>query len=866
MAEMTPLMEQYNKLKNEHKDEILLFRLGDFYEMFDSDAKEVSRLINLTLTHRGDAPMCGIPYHAAKVYIARLLRLGKKLAIAEQIGEISPGGGLTERKVVEVITPGTVVDDDYLDRGSNNFLAALSVSKGRAGFAFVDVSTSEFLATSWPASKMAENFSKELDRASPKELLLPQSLRDNNDIKIALGTAQNILVSYYPDWHFSCESSFSRLTRQFKTKNLSSFSLDENSAEVAPAGFLLDYLDKTTNAELSHIAGIKVYHDTDYVLMDDSSRRNLEILQNMRDGSSKCTLLECVNYTLTAMGNRAVRQWLSFPLVDIKKIAARQNHVKMFFDDEGLLAFCRDRLSQILDIERLAGRVAMQKAHAKDLVALAESLKSWLEIQAALTPHDFGLFDEDGARFIIDLIGRAICDDPATSLTEGRIIRAGYSKELDHFKEVHDNFNKILDEYLAQEIQQTGIQNLKIKHNALAGYFIEVTRGKVDKVPSHFIIRRALTNADRYTTERLQELERELNGASASIMETEKALFLETRSKIEPYVSYLMNVARSIAYIDVSASFAHAAKLGRWVMPVIDGSLDFEIKAGRHPVVESRLPSGEFVPNDIEIVAKGRPSFLLITGPNMAGKSTYLRQSALIALLAQTGSFVPASAAKIGFVDKIFCRVGASDNLARGESTFLVEMSETARILRGASERSLVIMDEVGRGTSTEDGLSIAWAVSEHLLNNIGCRALFATHYHELTRMEHSSMRLLCMDVKETDGSVVFMRKIKEGASENSYGIHVARLAGIPQSVIDRASQILRRLQALASEKPLLSENVPAPQEMEQALGQSAATAPGLFSDEEIVLDEILSADVDNLTPMSALQLISRWKKSLSGR
>ena len=419
---------------------------------------------------------------------------------------------------------------------------------------------------------------------------------------------------------------------------------------------------------------------------------------------------------------------------------------------------------------------------------------------------------------------------------------------------------------MAQEIQQTGIQNLKIKHNALAGYFIEVTRGKVDKVPSHFIIRRALTNADRYTTERLQELERELNGASASIMETEKALFLETRSKIEPYVSYLMNVARSIAYIDVSASFAHAAKHGRWVMPVIDESLDFEIKAGRHPVVESRLPSGEFVPNDIEIVAKGRPSFLLITGPNMAGKSTYLRQSALIALLAQTGSFVPASAAKIGFVDKIFCRVGASDNLARGESTFLVEMSETARILRGASERSLVIMDEVGRGTSTKDGLSIAWAVSEHLLNNIGCRALFATHYHELTRMEHSSMRLLCMDVKETDGSVVFMRKIKEGASENSYGIHVARLAGIPQSVIDRASQILRRLQALASEKPLLSENVPAPQEMEQALGQSAANAPGLFSDEEIVLDEILSADVDNLTPMSALQLISRWKKSLSGR
>jgi len=867
MAELTPLMEQYNKLKSEHKDEILLFRLGDFYEMFDDDAKEVSRLINLTLTHRQSSPMCGIPYHAAKVYIARLLRLGKKLAIAEQIGEISPGGGLTERKVVEVITPGTVVDDDYLDRGSNNFLAALSVSKGRAGFAFVDVSTSEFLATSWPASKMAENFAKELDRASPKELLLPQSLRDNGDIKQALGSLPHLLVSYYPDWHFSSETSFARLTRQFKTKNLASFSLDQSSPEVAPAGFLLDYLDKTTNAELSHIAGIKVYQDSDYVLIDDSSRRNLEILQNLRDGSSKFTLLECVNYTLTAMGNRAVRQWLSFPLVDIKKIAARQSHVRMFYENENLSAFCREKLAGILDIERLAGRVAMQKAHAKDLAALAESLKAWLEIQASLSSYDFGMMDESGARFIIDLIGRAICDDPSTVFTEGRLIRSGYSKELDRYKEVHDNFNKILDGYLAEEIAATGIQNLKVKHNNLAGYFLEVTRGRLDKVPSHFIMRRSLTNADRYTTEKLQGLERELNSASVNIIETERSLFMDVRSQIEPYVSYLMSVARAVAYTDVSASFAHAARVGRWVQPIVDDSLDFDVKAGRHPVVEAHLPSGEFVPNDIEIEANGKPSFLLITGPNMAGKSTYLRQSALIALLAQTGSYVPANAAKIGFVDKIFCRVGASDNLARGESTFLVEMTETARILRGASERSLVIMDEVGRGTSTEDGLSIAWAVSEHLLNSLKCRSLFATHYHELTRLEHSSMRLLCMDVKETDGSVIFMRKIKEGASENSYGIHVASLAGIPQSVIDRASQILKHLQELASEKPVLVQNVPAPQEEPaQIAAQSALNAPGLFSDEEIVLDEILSADVDNLTPMAALQLVSRWKKSLSGR
>ncbi|MCR5047237.1 MAG: DNA mismatch repair protein MutS [Treponema sp.] len=868
MAELTPLMEQYNKLKNEHKNEILLFRLGDFYEMFDEDAKEVSRLINLTLTHRGSSPMCGIPYHAAKVYIARLLRLGKKLAIAEQIGEISPGGGLTERKVIEVITPGTVVDDDYLEQGSNNFLAALSITKGRAGFAFVDVSTSEFMATSWPASKMADSFLKELNRASPRELLLPQSLRDNQIVKEALASMPAVLVSFYPDWHFSSQTSFERLTRQFKTKNLASFSLDETSAEVAPAGFLLDYLDKTACVELSHLSGIKVYHDSDYVLIDDSSMRNLEILKSLRDGSSKFTLLECVNYTLTAMGNRAIRQWLSFPLVDIKKISARQNHVSLFFENESLLQNVRTILAGVFDIERLAGRIAMKKAHAKDLVSLAQSLSAWLQIQEELSSYDFGTFDESGARFIIDLIGRAICDDPSTVLAEGRVIKSGFSPELDRYREIRDNFSKILDEYLAKEIEETGIQNLRIKSNNANGYFLEVTRGRVDKVPSHFIMRRSLTNADRYTTERLQELEKELNSANANIVETERELYLQVRSQLEEYVPYLLNVARAVSYTDAACSFAYAARVHRWVKPIVDDSLDFFAIGGRHPVVEGHLPSGEFVPNDLNITACSSPAFLLITGPNMAGKSTYLRQNALIALLAQTGSYVPASSAKIGFVDKIFCRVGASDNLARGESTFLVEMTETSRILRGATERSLVIMDEVGRGTSTEDGLSIAWAVSEHLLNNLKCRSLFATHYHELSRLEHPAIKPMCMDVKETEGNVVFLRKIKEGASQNSYGIHVARLAGIPQSVIDRANQILKHLQSLAADSPLLAQDAPVPdiQEKEPEQSHFSQNAPGLFSDEEIVLDEILSADIDNITPMSALQLISRWKKALSGR
>ena len=876
MGEQTPLMEQYEKIKREHKDEVLLFRLGDFYEMFNSDAQEVSRLLNLTLTHRGASPMCGIPHHAAKIYIARLLRFGKKIAICEQVGPIAAAGGLTERKVIEVITPGTVIEDDYLERASNNFLASLCVVKGRAAFAYIDVSTADFFATSWQASLMSDNLAKEMTRVCPKELLLPLSLRDSEVVVSVMEMFPSMVISYYPDWHFKNSTSYQRLTRQFKTQSLAPFSLDENSAEVAASGFLLDYIDKTTNAKIDHIRGIKVYHESEYVVIDDASRRNLEILSTLRDGSSSFTLLETVNFTLTAMGNRTIRQWLSSPLTDIKKILARERHVKLFFENDDLLESIRTELSKILDVERLAGRIAMEKAHAKDLVALAVSLESWLLVQERLVRYDFGTIDGEDAQKIAVLIRRAICDDPSTLLTEGRLIREGYSEELDHYKRIGLDFSENLSEYLEEEIEATGIPNLKIKSNGASGYFLEVTKGKLSNVPSHFIMRRSLTNSDRYTTIRLQDLERELNNAEANIIETEKNLFLDLRAHLAEHVPYLMSLAHEIAYTDAAASFAKAAKINRWVCPQVDDGLEFFVEDGRHPVVEKHLPSGEFVPNDLAITGfceddfsgECKTSFSLITGPNMAGKSTYLRQNALIALLAQCGSFVPAKSARIGLVDKIFCRVGASDNLAHGESTFLVEMTETARILRGATCRSLVIMDEVGRGTSTEDGLSIAWAVSEHLLSALRCRTLFATHYHELTRLEHPAIRMMCMDVSEVGDSVVFLRKIKEGASENSYGIHVARLAGVPQSVISRANEILSWIQNLAGEHPLVPKDALQIADVENKVepSQSASfKSPGLFSDEEIVLDEILSADTDNLTPLAALQLIARWKKNLSG-
>lgn len=861
---LTPMMVQYQSVKKNYKNEVVFFRLGDFYEMFNDDAVEVSRLLNLTLTHRANQPMCGIPYHAAKVYIARLLRMGKKIVICEQVGDIPKGGkGIAERKVVEIITPGTALESEYLEGNNANYLAALSVYKGRAGFAYIDVTTSSFKATSWPAAKMQENFPKELGRSNPREFLLPLSLKTNQDIQTVLASNANIAISYYPDWDFSFDVSYKKLTEQFKTVNLKSFGLDENSSEIIPAGFLLDYLSKTTNVQLPHVNSIQVYSDCEYLIMDDSSRRNLEITENMRDGTSQYTLLECVNYTKTAMGCRKIRNWLHFPLTNLKQIENRQNKISAFYKDQSLLDKVRLDFASILDVERLTGRIAMDKAHPKDLQALRFSLEAWVKAKNYLNQYDFSFISSEKSQKIIDLISNSILDDPSTSLTDGGIIKSGWSEELDHWRSINNNFNQILSEYEQEEKERTGISTLKIKYNNNVGYFIEVSKGKLSSVPSHFIMRRALVNGDRYTTEKLQDLEMELNESSTKILELERDLFVEVRTELHEYLQYLFQIAEEIAETDVISTLAFAALKNNWIRPEISTDNIFEIFEGRHPVVENHMPTGEFIPNDIKISSEndGVPSFALITGPNMAGKSTYLRQNALIALLAQIGSYVPATSAKLGIIDRIFCRVGASDNLAKGESTFLVEMSETANILRAATTKSLVIMDEVGRGTSTEDGLAIARAVSEYLLDRIKCKTLFATHYHELSRMEHPSLIKLCLSISENNGTVVFLRKVMEGVTENSYGIHVAKLAGVPQEVIDRATVILAHIQSVAQDKPVMNIEKEIVSEKINSLN-----TPGLFSDEEIIISEILSTDVNNITPIEALQIVSRWKKELSGQ
>lgn len=872
----TPMMVQYLSIKSKYPDTILFFRLGDFYEMFDEQAVEVSKLLNLTLTKRASVPMCGIPFHASKIYIARLLRLGKKIAICEQV-TLPNGKGLVERRVTEIITPGTTFEEDYLERGANNFLASLvPVKAGKDtvyAFAWLDVSTTVFCACSWRSNEHADEAPRNINRVSPCELLLPKSLENEPVISRIISNMPGMIVSYYQDWQFNAEISYKKLISQFKTVNLRSFSLAENSPEIIPAGFLLEYAAKNAGTDLAHINGISLYKESKYLNLDESSRKNLELTVNLRDGSSRFTLFEVINHTCTPMGSRLLRSRLSSPLTDIKQIKHRQNEVQILVDNSTCAENLRKILQETSDVERLSSRIAMDRAHAKDLLALKKSLDCYIEMKKETA--EFNLFsnDTEKAENVSEIIGKAIKEDPSIFLTEGNIIAPGWSAELDHLYELKTNFSSILENYLEEEKQRTGISSLKIRYNRQNGYYIEVTKSNLSLVPEDYIRKRSFLNGERYTTEKLEELENELLSASEKIIELERNLFIDLRNKLKSFVHYFFICAEEIAELDVTASNAWCAKYFHWVCPEVDESDDFEIEQGRHPVVEFHLPEGSFVPNDICLDDK---PFALITGPNMAGKSTYLRQNALIAVLAQIGSYVPAEKAHLGVVDRIFCRVGASDNLARGESTFLVEMTETANILRSATSKSLVIMDEVGRGTSTEDGLSIAWAVSEFLLNSIKAKTLFATHYHELTRLTHDSLQLLCLEVLETSGEVVFLKRIKKGASENSYGLHVARLAGIPQKVIDRAKEIIAVLQkhspateTLVSDEDscieIAAEKINSRAESINEL-HSKNKAPGLFSEEELVLEEILSVNIDELTPLEALKNLARWQKQLSGR
>ncbi len=867
MSDSSPMIEQYRRIKREHRDDVLFFRLGDFYEMFAEDALEISALLNLTLTSRNGVPMCGIPYHAARSYIARLLRCGKKIAVCEQVSEPTPGKGLVDRRVVEVITPGTTVEEDYLDKGSFNYLAAFASAKDGYSFAYIDLSTGDFQATAFPEAGGGERLRRELERIQAKELIVQESLlEERKELAEAILDRSALVVNRWADWLFDLRRGQERLERQFGTANLKGFGLGEDAAEIVAAAALLDYLDDTARSLLPHVRGIRIYGEADFVGIDEASQRNLELVRNLRDGEPRFSLLEVMDETRTAMGRRNLKQRILHPLCDVDRINARLDSIDLLYHDQSRLAELREILGKAPDLERLCARIAMDRAHARDLAAAATALDIYEKIDRIA--REIGLRDEPEARLVLtldpsalerlrgvrELLDRGIREDPSILLTEGNIIRDGFNAELDALRDLRDNGRGLLEAYLEEERAATGIANLKIRYNRLIGYFFEVNNNSLSQVPVYFIRRQGVAGGERYTTDRLAGLESDINGATDRVVELEKKLFLGLRDQAKALIPEMMAAAKRIAAWDVGQSLARAATVRAWVRPVVAAHQRLRIIEGRHPVVEAHLARGEFVPNDLDLDAAAL-RFALITGPNMAGKSTYLRQAALICLMAQTGSFVPAQSAEIGIVDRIFCRVGASDNLARGESTFLVEMNETAHILHSATQRSLVIMDEVGRGTGTNDGLSLAWAVCEELLDGIGCRTLFATHFHELSRLSHPGLAHRSMEVLEQDGEIVFIRKIREGAAAESYGLHVARLAGLGDRVVQRAAYIMDRLR----EKELvLQDTVPAavPQNPIPAAPENPRLA-------EIIKD-LAFLDVDRLTPLEALNRIHGWRRSLS--
>jgi len=861
----TPMMRQYARLKEQHRDAVLFFRLGDFYEMFRSDAVEASRILGLTLTQRGGIPMCGIPHHASGGYIARLIHAGKKVAICEQT-KLPAGGGLAEREVVNVVTPGTLVEEDLLDRSSNNYLLSLAAGSTEMSLVYTDLSTGELSGTVYPLEGAPLHLRAELTRLRPREVLVQESLLSDYPRIKAVLTESDRLLNSYPDWNYNLTESRKSLERVLGVLSLKGFGISDDSILPLACGVLIEYLRDTSGSDLSHIRSLQQYSRQDHVQLDDATLRNLELLTNMHDGTSNYTLRRTLDFCRTSMGSRMLARWIGAPSTNMELVADRQENITRLYHNQMLLSSLREELGRVLDLERLSSRVAMERAHAKDLVAIAASLEGILRLQELsagyLGESSLPIKSTEEMEQISSIASHlrgALLDEPSVTIHEGGIFRDGFDSELDSLRGLSRDGARYLEEYLERERSATGISSLKIKHNRVLGYYLETTKSGAASVPDHFIRRQSLSNAERFSTEELAELEEGITGAEEGSNERERELFLTIRGRCIPAIPMFLACADRTARLDCLASLALAATRNGYVRPQLIEEPILEIQAGRHPVVERHTADGSFVPNDL-VLGEKSPLFRLVTGPNMAGKSTFLRQTALIVLMAQMGSFVPAEAARIGLVDRVFCRVGAQDNLARGESTFLVEMSETAAILRNAGPQSLVIMDEVGRGTGTTDGLAIATAVTEYLLETIGARTLFATHFHELTAMRAPQLGNLSLEVAETGGELIFRKRVVEGPSEQSYGVHVAALAGIPAAVVRRAEELLD--QAHAEHANSYSNEAPRTTEL---FSNEAPRTTELFSNEELLVNEITSISVENLTPLEALTKIAEWQKRLRG-
>lgn len=850
---VTPVRRQYLDIKNQYPDSIIFFRLGDFYETFDEDAQIVSKTLDIVLTSRNVGkgtriPMAGIPHHAAENYLSRLIERGYHVAICEQVGDV-PVDGLMPRDVVRVITPGTILESSLLPGDGNNYLASVIVDEGRAGIAYVDITTGEFAVTEIQENHIRDLVRAELLRLNPAETLLPDDFTLEDEGLLTHFTQ-------YPAWRFEEGRCRDVLLKHFEVKTLDGYGVRGYPYAIRAAGAILQYLDQTRSSSLRLLSGLSMYSLQEFMTLDAATRRNLELTETIRSGTSAGSLLGIIDRTITPMGKRLIRQWVSKPLLDAGKIQKRLDGVSTFFDDGMLRAETREALKDLQDLERLSNRVVGGTAQPRDLVGIRDTLTQLPDLRS-LFPKKYSKSDYLGELFkdfslcseALELISASIQEDPPAVLGKIGLIKAGYSEELDNYLSSTQDARDWIANLEGAERNSTGIETLKVSHNKVFGYYIEVTKAKTELVPEHYIRKQTLVNAERYITPELKDYETKVFNAEDQIKEIERKLFSEVCERLAYQVDKMVNTARVLAHIDVLASFAETAVNYGYSKPVVVEDDILEIHNGRHPVVEQTLAGTRFVPNDTEFEAGER--IRILTGPNMSGKSTFLRQVALIVLLAQMGSFVPAESARIGLVDRIFTRIGAQDEIHAGQSTFMVEMVETANILNHATARSLLILDEIGRGTSTYDGVSIAWAVIEYIHNHPDKRAktLFATHYHELTELPEllPGIRNYKVSVSESGGKVVFLYKIVSGGADKSYGIHVAQIAGMPPTVVLRAEEILQLLEDSSGKAVTLDPEMP-----KQMI---------LFPGTNPLLKELDSVDINELSPLEALNMLFSWKK-----
>ena len=880
MAEFTPMMQQYLEIKKDYEDTILMYRLGDFYEMFFEDAKVVSKELELTLTGRAcgleeRAPMCGVPFHAADTYLNRLVQKGYKVAICEQVEDPSTAKGMVKREVVRIATPGTNIDMQALDETKNNYIMCIVYSVEKFGIAISDVTTGDFLVTEVDSERKLLD---EINKFSPSEIICNDAFYmsgfDVDDLKDRL----HIAVTSLDSWYFGEDLAKETLLSHFKIHTLEGLGLADYDCGVMASGVLLKYLYETQKNSLSNILSIHPYSIGKYMIIDSSSRRNLELVETLREKQKRGSLLWVLDKTKTAMGARLLRSYVEQPLIDKKEILKRQEFISVLNKHEITREELREYLNPIYDLERLITRITYQTANPRDLIAFRNSLEMLPAIEMLLGDLSCDLVTEirdefDNLRDLYDLLCESIQEEPPISSRDGDIIKEGFHEEVDKLRAAKTEGKSWLAQLEASEKEKTGIKNLRIKYNKVFGYYLEVTNSFKDMVPDYFIRKQTLTNAERYITPELKELEDTILGSEDRLTSLEYELFKAVRDHLADNVARIQRTAKAVAKIDVFASLALVASRNNYCKPKINESGIIDIKNGRHPVVEKMITNDMFIDNDTYL-NNANNRIAIITGPNMAGKSTYMRQTALIVLMAQIGSFVPASTANIGIVDRIFTRVGASDDLASGQSTFMVEMNEVANILRNATSNSLLILDEIGRGTSTFDGLSIAWAVVEHISNTklIGAKTLFATHYHELTELEGklSGVNNYCIAVKEKGDDIVFLRKIIKGGADKSYGIQVAKLAGLPDSVIERAKEIVNELinNDITEVVRNISVDTSSKKTKKMHLDEVDLTQMSLFdtiSDDDII-NELRTVDIGNLTPLEALNKLYELQNKVKNR